>query len=348
MLSNMLEETFIKKMSQKYLFLFFTALFLFSCAMPEKSFKDTRFLLGTVCEITVISPNKQTAEKAIENAYKKIELIERICGYKPDSEVSKINANSGKQPVKVSPKIIEVIELAIKTGDLTNGAFDITIAPVISLWGFKKEIQRVPSTSEIKKVLPLVNYKNIVIDKTRSAVFLPRPGMAIDLGGIAKGYALRQAMNVLKNCGIKQAMINLGGDIEVIGGRGNNKPWRIGVQHPRKPNELVTVLEYKDKIVATSGDYHRYFVKQSKRYHHIMNPKTGYPTRNDCISVTLITNNRDSAVTSAGIFVLGPENGMKLVESIPDTEAIIITENKNEQKILLSSGLKNKKIKLSY
>jgi len=324
---------------------------LLSCSRRgyEKSIKRARVLLNTFCEITVISSDTHIGEKAIEEAFCAIEEVGHKYGYKPYSEVSRINENSGGKPVKISRELVEILETAINVSELTKGAFDVTVGALVDLWRFKKEEKRVPSTEEIGKVLPLVNYRNIILDSKNLTVSLKIKGMRLDLGGIAKGYAVEKAIAVLRKNGIAKAMVNLGGDLKVIGDRGSGRPWRIGLQHPQFPEKLITVLEYKDKAIATSGNYEQFFVKGGRRYHHILDPRIGYPADNGCVSVTIIADDATFAdALATGVFVLGEEDGMKVIDSLNNVEGIIIAVTDGKMKISLSSGLKNKNLKFSY
>ncbi len=322
-----------------------------SCTKCDmKSLKKTRMLMDTVCEITVVSHDSQLNEKVVDIAFKEIERIDKLCGYSKESEVTKINCKAAKIPVKANNEVVSLLSRSVEISRITDGMFDITISPIVTLWGFETPKNRVPTKSEIEKSIKLVNYNNIRINKTDSTVYFTKPGMKIDLGGIAKGYAVKTTMDIIKNMGIKNSMVNLGGDIEVSGNRdGKNLPWRIGVQHPRKPDQLVTILEYNNKSVVTSGDYERCFFFDGKRYHHIMNPETGYPADNGCISVTIIAEDNVLADgLSTGIFVLGHEKGIKLVESLKNVEAIIITETATGTKIVLSKGIKAQALEYNY
>jgi thiamine biosynthesis lipoprotein len=197
--------------------------------------------------------------------------------------------------------------------------------------------------------LPLVNYKNINLNKEKSTVYLTKPGMKIDLGGIAKKYAMRMAMRKLQENGIKKALVNLGGDIQIKGGGLDNQPWKIGVKHPRKNDELVTIFKYKDKVIVSSGDYERYFIHNGTRYYHIFDPHTGYPAKKGVISATVITDGSIIAdVLSTAIFTLGVEKGMELIKKIPDTDVLIIKETKTGHEIILSEGLKKQNLELKY
>ena len=334
-------------MKIKSLILLSMAAILFS-GCREREYKETRLLLDTVCEITAVDSHK-AAEVAIEAAFGEIARIDKLCGYDKDSEVSRINANAGIAPVKTERELYDLIEESVRMGGLTGGAFDITVGPLISLWGFDTVKPALPSGKEIKRVLPLVNYKNIVLDRGKSTVFLAKQGMKIDLGGIAKKYAMRMAMKKLSEKGIKKALINLGGDVQVKGGAPGGRPWRVGVKHPRKQNEFITVLQYKDKTIVTSGDYERYFIKDGRRYCHIFDPHTGYPADKGVISSTVITDGAISAdVLATAIVTIGAEKGLALIKKIPGTEALIINETNKGADIILSDGLKKSGLSLTY
>ena len=320
----------------------------FLSACRQQEYKETKLMLDTACEITVISSNKLKAEKAINEAFKEIERIDKLCGYGKESEVSGINTNAGVSSVKTDKELYDLIEESVRIADFTSGAFDITVGPLISLWGFDTAKPSLPSKSEIKRILPLVNYKNIKLDSEKSTVFLVKKGMKIDLGGIAKKYAMRMAMHKLLENGIKKALVNLGGDIQVRGGALDNQPWKIGVKHPRKPDELATIFKFKDKTIVTSGDYERYFINNGIRYHHIFDPHTGYPAKK-VISATVITDGPIIAdVFSTAMFTLGIEKSLTLLKKIPGTEVLIINETKRGNEIILSEGLKKMNLALKF
>ncbi len=290
------------------------------------------FLMDT--EVEIILP--QGSEEDFTTAFNEMRRIEKLMDvYDPGSELSRINKLADKRAIKVSKEIFEVLKEALKYSRLTSGAFDMSIRPLCALWGERGKLKEIPEVREIEERLPLVNYKNIILNEKNQTVEFRREGMALDLGGVAKGYALDCAIRVLKERGIKEALINAGGDIKVMGER----VWKIGLQHPREENKVLAVIRLKDQAIATSGDYQRYFIKEGKRYHHIINPETGYPA-DECMSATIIGPNATQADSLAtGVFVLGPKEGMELIESLKDVEGIIID---SQGKILLSSGLKEK------
>ncbi|TAL22740.1 MAG: FAD:protein FMN transferase [Nitrospirae bacterium] len=296
--------------------------------------------MDTLITISAVSDSEDVAEAAIDRAFSEIEKIDGLLNFFSDkSEISKINKNAAVKAVKVSPETFEVIEKAIHASEKTNGAFDITIGPVISLWDFHKKIM--PVDKAIKERLSLINYKNIKLDRKLHAVFLNKQGMLIDPGGIAKGYAADRAVEVMKKSGIKSGLVSIAGDIKAFGLRPDGKPWKIGIRNPRQKNkddEIMATVDLSDMAISTSGDYERYFIADGKRYHHILNPKTGYPA-DGIMSVSVIA--KEGAITdpfSTGIFILGPGKGIKLLEEM-GIDGIIVDK---DGKIHTTSKLRGK------
>ena len=316
-----------------FIFLLFTvhcSLFTISACSPqkEKVYRKSKVLMDTLITISVVSGSGDKAEKAIDKAFGEIEKLDRLLNFFSDSsEVSEINRNAGLKAVAVSPETFEVIEKAIYASGKTNGAFDVTTGSVTTLWDFHKQIK--PEDKQIKERLTLVNYKNIILNKKASSVYLKKSRMLIDPGGIAKGYAADKAVEALKGKGIKSGLVSISGDIKAFGLKPDSKPWKIGIRNPRtenKEDEIMATIEMTDMAISTSGDYERYFVIEGKRYHHILNPKTGYPA-GECRSVSIVA--KDGAVTdpfSTGIFILGAEKGIKLLEEM-GIDGIIVDKN---------------------
>lgn len=303
-------------------------------------YSESRPLMGTIATITVYGIEEKKAKEVIDSAFKAMEKIEKLCSrFLPESDVSRINKSSGILPVPVSDETFEIVEKSIFYSKLTDGAFDITIAPIVELWQIGKKSQRIPSDSEIADTLNLVSYKEVLLNPQRKTIFLKKKGMKIDLGGVAKGYANDQAISTLKKFGVKQALIDFGGQISVLGKPHNKKNWRIGIQHPRELNRTIAAIEIKSGSVATSGDYMRYFTgADGIRYHHIFDPKTGKPAKSGCSSVTVVAPDGITAdILSTSIFVLGPNKGLALVEKLPNVECLIVKE---EGGIVTSSKLK--------
>jgi Membrane-associated lipoprotein involved in thiamine biosynthesis len=329
---------------KKQVFLFlFLLVFLFSCK-KQQEYSETRFLMDTICEIKVVSDNEKFARKVLDETFKEVERIGKIFGYSKDSEVEKINSFSGVKPVVVSSEVFNLIKKSIEISENTDGAFDITVGILSDIWGFKKFSQEknfvVPKKEEIEKALSLVGYKNIKLDEKKQSVFLTKRGMEIDLGGIAKGYSIMRTKEILEKNNFRNFLINFGGDIYVKGKNKDGKPWKVAVQHPRNKNEFLTILNLTDISIVTSGDYERYFVVDGARYHHIFDPKTGYP-KNGIVSVTILHSDSTIAdALSTGIFVLGEKKVSDVLKKY-NFEYIIVKEENGELKTFVSSGLKN-------
>ncbi|MDD3839034.1 MAG: FAD:protein FMN transferase [Clostridia bacterium] len=311
-----------------------------SACTNQKQIKRQDFAMGTAVDIEVYGVN---AEKAVQKVFEKINEIDRLMGVNiQDSDVSKINKMSGISPVKVDRQTLYVMQKAVHYSQLSDGKFDVSIQPLVELWdiGHQKD-NDIPDEQKVKEILGYIGYQDIEIDEDGCVIFLKKRDMGIDLGGIAKGYAADEAAKILKDQGIKSAFISLGGNIFVIGSKSDGSPWKIGIQHPRKPRgNVAAVVEVEDKSVVTSGDYERFFKSGGKRYHHILDPDTGYPAWTGCISATVVADRSiDADALSTSIFLLGPQKGLELIENMDNTEAIIINDN---MEVLVSSGLKGK------
>ena len=297
-----------------------------------------RLLMGTMVEVTVMEGDSERFESAVKAAYQEIKELEALfSSYKPLSDVSRISMNAGKGPVNVSAPVAAVTAAALQMADLTGGAFDPTVGALAGVWGFSGEVSVVPKADDVARLLPLVDYKNVTVEIEASTVELKRPGMAFNLGGIAKGYIVGRAVEVLKARGVERAIIKAGGDMFAFNVTGNATPFIIGIQDPRDPNKLIGEAHFDEGAVATSGDYERFFVKDGKRYHHILDPSTGYPAKGSR-SVTVVAADPTRAdALSTSVFVMGPERGMALIEKLDGVEALIIDSN---GLITRSSGFK--------
>jgi FAD:protein FMN transferase len=286
---------------------------------------DSRLTLGTVVEITLIGNNKAALEEAMAAAFARITEIEKVADrFTAESEITAINRRKAPGTIAVSADMLRMLAMSRKVSDLTGGAFDVTVAPLVDIWGFDVG-GRLPAPEEIARELTRVDYHRVEINEASSTVTLADGSVRLELGGIAQGYAAGEVERLIRERGIKSGVINISGDIAVIGDK-NGKPWRIGVQDPRETSKLCAVINAKDIAIVTSGDYERCFFVDGVRYHHILDPKTGYPARG-CASVTVVTT--DVALAdglSTAIFVLGPEAGMKFAESQPGVEVLIVTD----------------------
>ncbi|HLA48681.1 MAG: hypothetical protein A2W77_08980 [Nitrospinae bacterium RIFCSPLOWO2_12_39_16] len=302
---------------------------------PKKRFSETRLLMGTVVEVIVVGDNEKVARKSINDAFSAMERIDRLMSnFKEDSDISRINRGAGMEDVVVDGDVIEVIKKSIYYSEISDGAFDITIGGVEELYNFEDE-GRIPEKNKFNNSVSLIGYKNIRING--NMVRLLKKGVKLDLGGIAKGYAIDKGIEAIKKNGVANALVNAGGDIRAID-EGENGQWKIGVLHPRENGKLKDTLILKDLSVATSGDYRKYFVSGGKRYHHILNPNTGLPTEG-VQSVTIIAPLAvDSDALATAVFVLGKKRGMELIEKLKDVEGIIID---SDGLVIYSSGVKN-------
>lgn len=306
--------------------------------------EDTRFLMDTAVRIAVYeAPLSQAQiESAIQGAFEAMQDVERkTSAHQSESDVARLNRCAGGEAVPVSEETRAVLHEAVHVSAVTNGAFDPTIAPIQELWGFFSGSPTVPEDSEIRSRLPLVDYSRI--EWIGNKVRLGEPGVGLDLGGIAKGFNIDRAVEALRSAGVRSALVDAGGDLRIFGPHPKNPHWRIGIKHPRRGRgSLFGVIETGPVSIATSGDYERFFIREGRRYHHILDPKTGRPARG-CISVTVVTDNAVQADAYAtAVFVMGPDKGMALIESRPDLEGVILYKEDGEIRTRISSGLKNK------
>jgi thiamine biosynthesis lipoprotein len=318
------------------------------CSKPDRTYKESRIAMDTVITITVVSSSKETAKEAVDSGFAEIKKLEALLNYfSAESEITAINKAAGKTPVRVSAETLDIVEKAASISDFTDGAFNPAIGPIIKLWGFSKQktVHPIPSVTMIEDTLKLVDHKKIKINKDTSEIYLDEEGMEIDLGGIAKGYAADRAIDIIKSKGIRSALVAVAGDIKGIGLKTDRKPWKVGIQDPRsgeeksekRGDEIIATLRIRDNAVSTSGDYQRFFIRDGKRYHHIIDPRTGYPTASRVISVSVIASEGYIADgLSTGVFVLGPKKGITLLESL-GLNGIIVDIDKN---VYLTKSLK--------
>jgi FAD:protein FMN transferase len=313
------------------------ALFLVIGCARARTVQKTETIMGTEVTITVTAPSTDVGEAAIDAGMAELRRLDAMMSlYKDTSEITKVNLAAGRGPVKVSPEMIEVAEQAGEISRLSGGVFDVTIGPLVVLWQMRLKEGKVPTEAEIAKIKPLVNYQHITIDKKASTIFLTKPGMIMDFGGM-KGYTVDRVADLFRKRGITNAIIAVAGDIWVLGHREDGSPWRIGVQHPRKHDKTLTVLELSDKYISTSGDYERFVIREKKRYHHIIDPRTGKPSKG-VISVTLIGNKGAIIDPLSKVpFILGIEEGMKIVRKF-GADAIIVDE---QGTVFMTDGIKN-------
>ena len=284
---------------------------------PTEEYHRTRILMGTVVEIKVRNENEEKSIKAIEEAFKEIKRIDDLFStYNPDSPISKIN-NTRDTLITVDPEIYELMVICDSIRQLTAGAFDVSLNNLLTTWGFDGDDPKVPEKVEIKTALIKSGWGNISL--MRNNKFNLSSNVGLNFGAITKGYAVERAIKILKRNSITNALVNAGGEIKTI-----DNDWIIGIQHPRIPNQIIEKIKPNKFSVATSGDYEKYFEIEGKRYHHILNPETGYPA-DSLISVTIL--HKDCTMADAlatAVFVLGPVKGLNFVEGSPDTEVMMI------------------------
>jgi thiamine biosynthesis lipoprotein ApbE len=307
--------------------LLFLAFILAGCA-GEVSIKETRLVMDTFCEISCFSVDRDKAAAAIEDAFKEIERVEKAFSkFDENSEVSRLNRLAGYEGVNVSEEVFSLTERSLNYSVLSGGAFDITIAPLMEIWGFTFREGSIPDKGAIESVLKIVGYKKIALDPENSSIRFLNKDVKVDFGGIAKGYAVDRAKDMLVSHGIKNSLVNLGGNIFASGNPPGRTAWKIGVEDPRNKEKLLHSFELSGKAISTSGNYERFFEINGKRYSHIMNPLTGEPCRG-IISVTVIAVSAEEAdALSTAIFVMGEEKGMEFAGSVRDINVLILKED---------------------
>jgi len=307
-------------------------------------------VMGVIpAKITVVSTEMSDREitRAIESAFAAIDDINDLMSvYVESSDVSRLNRSGPDEMVKLNAMTFEVLEQSKNYSRLTQGAFDVTVMPLVEIWGFyptRKGV--VPLDNEIAETLKKVGYDKLLINKVEKSAGFRVSGMKVDLGAIAKGYAVDQAMAVLKKIGVDNALVEIGGEVATMGRNAEDKVWRIGLQHPNKKlNMVMAVVGLEDRAVATSGDYQNFFEVAGVRYSHIIDPRTGRPVENNICSVTVLASACTEAdALATGISVIGVEAGLELLNSRDDLEGIIIERLPDDElKIHLSEGLKGK------
>lgn len=302
--------------------------------------------MGSELRLTAWTTDEAVARAASSAVFAEFERLEaRMSTWRPGSDVLRINAAAGDRPVPVAADVRDVLRLARQVSEWTEGTFDVTFGALTDVWKFDHDQDNtIPAPEAIRARLPLIDYRQIDIDDRAGTVFLRRKGMKIHLGGIGKGYAVEHAMHILRRAGLRDFMIQAGGDL-YVGGHKDGRLWRLGINDPRGPEGTsFATVDLTDSTFSTSGDYARFFMKDGVRYHHILNLVTGQPARL-CRSVTIAAESPALAdAVAKGVFILGPEKGMALVERIPRLEAVIVTA-KNE--VLVSSGLKDRFVLLA-
>ena len=325
---------------KKIIGMFLLSFLMVGCQGTPHLVKRSQMLMGTVVFVTAVAPDESTAQQAAKAGLNEIRRLEELLStWIPTSELSKVNAAAGQEPVQVSQETFEVLERSLDMAKLTNGGFNIAVGPAVKAWDASGEGQ-VPPLEILEALRPQIDVAQIQLDKMQRTVWLRRQGMQIDVGGIGKGYAADLAARVMQTSGATAGVVALSGDIKTFGRMPDQQKFVFGIQHPRQEQGVVLGrIELENEAVSTAGDYQRYFMKDGIRYHHILDPGTLQPARG-CQSVTVVA--KEGVIADGldtGIFVMGPDKGMTLIESLPDVEGVIVNA---EGQILISSGLQSR------
>jgi thiamine biosynthesis lipoprotein len=292
-------------------------------------FKKGLKLMGNHFEISVVANNEAWAIERIDAGVQEIQRIEKLLTtFNENSETSLINRYAGASPVTVSRETFSIIERSIRISRITQGSFDISYGSIDKrLWNFDTNMKALPDKETAKKMVRLINYRNIILDDENCTVFLKEKGMRIGFGGIGKGYAAERARSVMKSLGVKSGIVNASGDLTTWGLQPNGKPWTIGIVNPNIAHELFSYLNVTDMAVATSGNYEKFVMINGKKYSHTIDPRTGLPVAG-IKSVTIITLNAEIADAMATpVMIMGIKAGMDLINQMKDIEAIVIDDN---------------------
>jgi FAD:protein FMN transferase len=326
----------MKSMRKPVMVCAYMALALFSCARTETPMSRTEYVLGTSCSITV---HDHATRETLDACFLRLHEIDlRMSVNAPGSELDDVNAAAGAAAVHVTEDVFIVMKRALELARISGGLFDPTVGPLVKLWGINTDHARVPAPAEIASARKLIDWRDVVLDDAAQTVFLARHGMSLDVGGVAKGFAADEVARILSARGVRAAVIDLGGNILALGQKPGGSPWRIGVQNPDAPRGtyfgIATVV---NKTLVTSGVYERFFWEDGKRYHHIMDTRTGYPIDNGIASVTVITNKSfDADGVTLTLFSLGPAKGLELGKKLR-AEVIMVTA---DHRVYASEGAK--------
>jgi thiamine biosynthesis lipoprotein len=296
--------------------------------------------MGSELNVGLWASDQRAAAAAAEAVAREFDRLEGLLSvWKDGSDVVRLNRAAGMQPVAVARETLDVLDAAREAGKWTGGKFDITFGALADIWRFDHDQDNsVPDRSAIDARLPLVDYSAVRIDRAAATAFIAHRGMRVHLGGIGKGYAIDRAVAMLREGGFTDFMIQAGGDLYVAGTNGGT-PWSLGIADPRQPDRVFARVELTNATLSTSGDYERSFVKDGVRYHHLLDPDRGEPARG-CRSVTIVADRAILAdVLSTGAFIMGPADGMALIEKLPGVEGVIVSAT-NE--VLISSGLRGR------
>jgi thiamine biosynthesis lipoprotein len=316
------------------LMLFAVSLLALPAVSHAEWYEREEAIMGTRIAVQLWSEDPALALRAMDAVIAEMHRTDELMStYKPGSQLSQVNAHAYERPVQVDADIIDVVEKSLEYSRLSDGVFDVTYASVGYMFDYRKHVH--PTDAQIAAALPAVDYRQVVVDHDARTIRFLKPGMRIDLGGIAKGWAVDRGIDILRELGIEHAMVNAGGDTRLLGDR-RGKPWIVGIRDPRNEGKVVTRIPLQDEAISTSGDYERYFEEDGVRYHHILEPGTGKSPK-AVRSVTVIgpTATHTDGLTKP-VFILGVERGLEFIRKVKDAEAIIVD---NEGRVFYSEGL---------
>jgi FAD:protein FMN transferase len=330
--------------SAVFFFCLGTIIFTIQYGRPAELESNYQLVMGTFARVVVVAPNHKTAERCIESAFYEIRKVDELMSdYKDDSDIGIANSQAYQKPVQVSESTYEVLQKSIEVSKLSEGAFDITVGPIVALFRQAKETLIPPTQEQINQAKSKVGFQKLILNEKNRTVQFAVEGMRLDLGGIAKGYSADKAIEKIQSLGALGAMVSVGGEVRCFGKAPRNaKSWVIGLQDPNLANEqgmgLVMTLSLPEGAVSTSGDYQQFVMIEGQKYHHIIDSKTGSSAASGLSSVTIIAENTtDTDALATTVSIIGAEKGLALIEKLPNTEAILIT-SPPESKILKTSG----------
>ena len=299
----------------------------YSVAFSQQIFKKEQSLLGSPFEITVVATDSVQAKLYTDLAILEVKRIENLVSdWIPTTQISQVNQNAGIKPIKVDQEVFDLVERAIKISKLTSGAFDISYASMDKIWKFDGSMKQMPTEEAIKKSVEKVGYQNIILNPKDKTIFLKNKGMKLGLGGIAQGYIADKIKEVLQEKGCTSGLVNVSGDINTWGKQPNGQPWTVGIINPMNKNKVFATFILDDSAVETSGSYEKFVVFNGKRYSHIIDPRTGYPA-SGIVSVSVFAKQTELAdALATGIFVLGIEVGLDLVNQLNGIDCIIVDD----------------------
>ncbi len=316
------------------------------CAMGcgQSPYKHTAFLMGTTVEFTIVPDGKNLEEVkgACIRAQSRISQLDSLLSlFDGSSEVARLNADVNKTVVKASSELCLLVKRAKEYAMITDGAFDITVGALTEAWGFGQSTRKPPSHSDVSEALRHVGLNAVGIDEEKRTLYFADPKIRFDFGGFAKGYAVDEAIKEFRASGIENGIVNIGGDLYCMGINIRKRPWTVGIRDPENKRKMAAKLYLTNKAIATSGNYENFYIDQGKRYAHIIDPRSGSTVSNAIRSVTVIADDCATAdALATAVFVLGEDNGLKLIEQLADIECVLVVEKDGVRQLVTSSGIK--------